>query len=57
LDFRKSIIKVSRISDVFYMFCSLDIAKSILIDSPLKAKSAAALQFQFYPYEYLPNTV
>ena len=45
---------VSRCSDVF---CSLDITRTILIDSPLKAKSVAALQFQFYLYEYLPNTV
>jgi len=57
MDFRKSIIEVFRIIDIVYMFCSLDIAKSILIVSPLKAKSVAALQFQFYLYEYLPNTV
>jgi hypothetical protein len=57
MDFRKSIIEVFRIIDIVYMFCSLDIAKSILIVSPLKAKLVAALQFQFYLYEYLPNTV
>ncbi|MDP6149050.1 MAG: hypothetical protein QF365_03655 [Candidatus Thalassarchaeaceae archaeon] len=57
MDFRKSIIEVFRIIDIVYMFCSLDIAKSILIVSPLKANSVAALQFQFYLYEYLPNTV
>ena len=34
-----------------------NLAKSILIVSPLKANSVAALQFQFYLYEYLPNTV
>ena len=67
MDFRKSIVEVSRIIDIVYMFCSfmfcsfmfcsLDITKSMLIVSPLKAKSVAALQFQFYLYEYLPNTV
>ena len=38
-------------------FAKKNLAKSILIVSPLKAKSVAALQFQFYLYEYLPNTV
>ena len=38
-------------------FAKKNLAKSILIVSPLKAKSVAALQFQFYPYEYLPDTV
>ena len=52
MDFRKSIIEVFRIIDIVYMFCSLDIAKYILIVSPLKANSVAALQFQFYLYEY-----
>ena len=31
--------------------------QSILIISPLKAKSAVALQSQFYLYEYPPDTV
>ena len=39
------------------LFMVLDIARSIPIVSPLKVKSVAALQFQFYLYEYLPNTV
>ena len=38
-------------------FAKKNLAKSILIVSPLKAKSIAALQFQFYLYENLPNIV
>jgi len=38
-------------------FAKKNLAKSILIVSPLKANSVAALQFQFYLYKYLPNTV
>ena len=38
-------------------FAKENLGKSMLIVSPLKAKSIAALQFQFYLYEYLPNTV
>ena len=44
---------------IFEIVCvaKKNLAKSILIVSPLKANSVAALQFQFYLYEYLPNTV
>jgi len=48
---------VDHIISQIVCFAKKNLAKSILIVSPLKAKSVAALQFQFYLYEYLPNTV
>ena len=38
-------------------FAKENLAKIMLIVSPLKAKSIVALQFQFYLYENLPNIV
>ncbi len=38
-------------------FAKENLAKIMLIVSPLKVKSLAALQSQFYLYEYLPNIV